>query len=109
MADFIVHLRSFEGGLEKANSDGIISPAYHTLHGDSIDTYFYYLYFRSFEFIHNKLKNCVYGIRDGRSIDVSEMMKIEIPSTSLDEQKKIASFFRALDKLISLTQFESEI
>ena len=27
--DFIVHLRSFEGGLEKASMDGIVSPAYH--------------------------------------------------------------------------------
>lgn len=31
--DFIVHLRSFEGGLEKANSKGIVSPAYHVFHG----------------------------------------------------------------------------
>ena len=30
--DFIVHLRSFEGGLEKATNTGIISPAYHTFH-----------------------------------------------------------------------------
>ena len=35
--DFIVHLRSFEGGLEKANSDGIISPAYYTFHGKNTD------------------------------------------------------------------------
>ena len=30
--DFIVHLRSFEGGLEMATNIGIISPAYHTFH-----------------------------------------------------------------------------
>ena len=29
--DFILHLRSFEGGLEIANSQGIVSPAYHIL------------------------------------------------------------------------------
>lgn len=45
--DFIVHLRSFEGGLEKASSQGIISPAYHTFHGEGIDARFYYAYFRS--------------------------------------------------------------
>ena len=49
--DFIVHLRSFEGGLEKASLDGIISPAYHTFHSDEADSRFYYPYFRSFEFI----------------------------------------------------------
>ena len=32
--DFIVHSRSFEGGLEKTATVAIISPAYHTpLHG----------------------------------------------------------------------------
>ena len=31
---------SFEGGLEKANSDGIISPAYHTFHGENTDSRF---------------------------------------------------------------------
>lgn len=29
--DFIIHLRSFEGGLEMANEDGIVSPAYTIL------------------------------------------------------------------------------
>lgn len=53
--DFIVHLRSFEGGLEKASSDGIISPAYHTFHSDVADSRFYYPYFRSHEFIKHKL------------------------------------------------------
>ena len=45
--DFIVHLRSFEGGLEKSNSDGIVSPAYHTFHSDDAVTNFYYPFFRS--------------------------------------------------------------
>ena len=52
--DFIVHLRSFEGGLEKANSQGIISPAYHTFHGEDVDSRFYYAYFRSRAFINKE-------------------------------------------------------
>ena len=64
--DFIVHLRSFEGGLEKSSLDGIISPAYHTFHSDVADSRFYYPYFRSHEFIKHKLVPHVYGIRDGR-------------------------------------------
>lgn len=64
--DFIVHSRSFEGGLEKTVTVGIISPAYHTpLHGEGIDPRFYYLYFRSAKFINEDLKTHVYGIRDG--------------------------------------------
>lgn len=60
--DFIVHLRSFEGGLEKSSLDGIISPAYHTFHSDVADSRFYYSYFRSHEFIKHKLVPHVYGI-----------------------------------------------
>ena len=104
--DFIVHLRSFEGGLEKANSDGIISPAYHTLHGENVDPRFYYPYFRSYEFINKKLVAHVYGIRDGRSIDVDGMKTIKIPYTSYEEQKKIGDYLDALDNLIVLQQKE---
>ena len=102
--DFIVHLRSFEGGLEKANSDGIISPAYHTLHGEEADSRFYYPYFRSHKFINIKLTPHVYGVRDGRSIDISGMKTIDIPYTSLEEQKRIGDFIEEFDNLITLQQ-----
>ena len=102
--DFIVHLRSFEGGLEKSSLDGIISPAYHTFHSDVADSRFYYPYFRSHEFIKYKLVPHVYGIRDGRSIDVAGMKTIEIPYTSMEEQRKIGDYLDSLDHLITLHQ-----
>ena len=102
--DFIVHLRSFEGGLEKASSDGIISPAYHTFHGKNVDSRFYYPYFRSQEFIKKKLIAHVYGIRDGRSIDIDGMKTIEIPYTSYEEQCRIGDYLETLDHLITLHQ-----
>ena len=102
--DFIVHLRSFEGGLEKSLLDGIISPAYHTFHSDVADSRFYYPYFRSHEFIKHKLVPHVYGIRDGRSIDIAGMKTIEIPYTSIEEQRKIGDYLESLDNLITLHQ-----
>ena len=102
--DFIVHLRSFEGGLEKSSLDGIISPAYHTFHSDVADSRFYYPYFRSHEFIKYKLVPHVYGIRDGRSIDIDGMKTIEIPYTSLEEQRRIGDYLESLDHLITLHQ-----
>ena len=102
--DFIVHLRSFEGGLEKSSLDGIISPAYHTFHSDSADSRFYYPYFRSHEFIKHKLVPHVYGIRDGRSIDIDGMKTIDIPYTSLDEQHAIGDYLEQFDTLITLHQ-----
>ncbi len=106
--DFIVHLRSFEGGLEKSSLDGIISPAYHTFHSDVADSRFYYPYFRSHEFIKYKLVPHVYGIRDGRSIDIDGMKTIEIPYTSLEEQRRIGDYLESLDHLITLHQRECE-
>ena len=102
--DFIVHLRSFEGGLEKANSDGIISPAYHTFHGDNTDSRFYYPFFRSRRFIDVLLKPHVYGIRDGKSIDIEGMKTIMIPVPTYAEQKKIGEYIESLDNLITLHQ-----
>ena len=104
--DFIVHLRSFEGGLEKATTLGIISPAYHTFHGEGTDSRFYYSYFRSPKFIDQDLKPHVYGIRDGRSIDIEGMKTIEIPWTSFAEQKDIGDYIDTLDNLITLHQRE---
>ena len=104
--DFIVHLRSFEGGLEKASSQGIISPAYHTFHGEDVDSRFYYAYFRSKNFINKDLKPHVYGIRDGRSIDIEGMKTIRIPWASYPEQKNIGDFLTHLDTLITLHQRE---
>lgn len=106
--DFIVHLRSFEGGLEKASSQGIISPAYHTFHGEDVDSRFYYAYFRSKNFINKDLKPHVYGIRDGRSIDIEGMKTIRIPWASYPEQKSIGDFLTHLDTLITLHQRKYE-
>ncbi|RHW05307.1 restriction endonuclease subunit S [Clostridiaceae bacterium OF09-1] len=104
--DFIVHLRSFEGGLEKSSADGIISPAYHAFHSDVADSRFYYPYFRSYEFIKHKLVPHVYGIRDGRSIDIDGMKTIEIPYTSIEEQQKIGDYLESIDHLITLHQWK---
>ena len=106
--DFIVHLRSFEGGLEKATALGIISPAYHTFHGNGTDSRFYYVYFRSPKFIDHDLKPHVYGIRDGRSIDIEGMKTIEIPWTNFKEQISIGNFIDNLNGVITLHQRKLE-
>lgn len=46
----------------------------------------------------------MYGIRDGRSIDIEGMKTIKIPYTKYDEQKKIGKYISTLNTLISLHQ-----
>lgn len=99
--DFIVHLRSFEGGLEIANQDGIVSPAYHVYRGnDEVHPLFYYPYFRSSSFIKGKLAVCVTGVRDGKNIEMGAFDELLIPHPCLAEQQKIAECLSALDDVI---------
>lgn len=96
--DFILHLRSFEGGLELANSEGVVSPAYTILRANKvISPSFYYAYFRSYWFISNKLRIAVEGIRDGKSINMDTFWNIKIPYPLLDEQYQIAEYLRTVD------------
>ena len=100
--DFILHLRSFEGGLELANSVGIVSPAYTILRANKvISPSFYYAYFRSYWFISNKLRMAVEGIRDGKSINMNTFWNIAVPYPSLEEQSQIAEYLHAMDLRLS--------
>ena len=99
--DFIVHLRSFEGGLEIANQDGIVSPAYHVYRGnDEVYPLFYYSYFRSASFIKGKLAICVTGVCDGKNIEMGSFDELVIPYPCFSEQQKIADCLSALDKVV---------
>lgn len=100
--DFIIHLRSFEGGLEIANSNGIVSPAYIIMHPKlSIASKFYYSYFRSYKFINHVLPVSVEGVRDGRQIKYPILKEEKIPFTSFGEQQKIAEFLSNVDSIIT--------
>lgn len=97
--DFVLHLRSFEAGLEIVNSEGIVSPAYTILRAQKeIDPLFFYSYFRSYCFISSKLRIAVEGIRDGKSINMDTFWKIEIPYPTIEEQRKISGFLTAINK-----------
>ena len=107
--DFILHLRSFEGGLELANSVGIVSPAYTILRANRvISPSFYYAYFRSYWFISNKLRMAVEGIRDGKSINMNTFWNIAVPYPSLEEQSQIAEYLHAMDLRLSNATKELE-
>lgn len=92
VGDFVISLRSFQGGLEYAYYQGIISPAYTILrsHGKISNDYFRYLS-KSTSFI-ALLKLCVTGIREGQNIDYSVLKNHYIPIPTRPEQDQIARF-----------------
>ena len=101
VGDFIISLRSFQGGIEYSYFQGLCSPAYIILR-KKIDVIndFYRHYFKSFLFIQDLNKN-LEGIRDGKMVSYKQFSDILIPNPKKPEQQKIASCLSSLDELIA--------
>ena len=98
--NFIISLRSFQGGLEYSELEGIVSPAYTILNNKQNISYdFFKYYFKTYNFI-KSLNIAVEGIRDGKQISYNSFKDIKIAFPSLPEQEKIASFLTLIDKKI---------
>ena len=101
--NFVVHLRSFQGGFSYSNKIGIASPAYTIFEfKDNIkyDSIFWKEKFKSYNFI-QLLKKVTYGVRDGRSISFSDFLSLYLTFPDIEIQKKIGKCFKALDNQIS--------
>lgn len=100
--DFIISLRSFQGGIEYSRYKGLCSPAYIVLRKKSKDlsSDFYRIYFKSFNYIQALNKN-LEGIRDGKMISYQQFSEIKLPKPSPAEQEKIAECLTEMDNLIS--------
>lgn len=102
--DFVISLRSFQGGIEKSDVLGISSPAYTVLRGTrQIVPEFFKHYFKREEFI-SRLNSTVIGIRDGKQISYEPFSTLRLPVPSTEEQQKIATFLTALDDKIKAEQ-----
>ncbi|MFP2994366.1 restriction endonuclease subunit S [Spongiivirga sp. MCCC 1A20706] len=106
--NFVISLRSFQGGLEYSEYKGLVSPAYTVLQEvKEIDQSFYKYYFKSYEFI-ERLSIAVIGIRDGKQISYSDFCTVKIPNIKLKEQKAISQVLATADKEIQLLQEQLE-
>jgi type I restriction enzyme, S subunit len=102
IGDFVISLRSFQGGLEYSYYRGLVSPAYTVLKPKKeIDEEFYKQYLKSYEFI-GRLATAVIGIRDGKQISYDDFCIVKIPNPSIEEQTAIAQVLQAADKEINL-------
>ncbi|WP_300366806.1 restriction endonuclease subunit S [Brachyspira sp.] len=101
VGDFIISLRSFQGGIEYSNYKGICSPAYIILRKKNNNIYepYYKYYFKTDRYIINLNAN-IEGIRDGKMISYSQFSDIKIPCPTLEEQQKIADCLASIDSII---------
>lgn len=106
IGDFVISLRSFQGGIEYSYYRGVVSPAYTVLKPKKeICNEYYKQYFKSCDFI-SRLAVAVIGIRDGKQISYDDFCFIKIPSPSLVQQIEIANILIAADKEIDLARIK---
>ena len=98
--DFIISLRSFQGGIEYSRYHGICSPAYVILRrkGGGSDHFFRHL-FKSDRFIKQLTRN-IEGIRDGKMVSYAQFSEQLLSVPEPPEQQKIADCLDSLDHLI---------
>ena len=110
IGDFVISLRSFQGGIEYSNYRGILSPAYTVLKSImEINKDFYKYFFKSYRFIEKYLSISVIGIRDGKQISYSDLSSVKIPYPPIDEQQKIAEILNKCDEEIKLLDKKLEM
>ena len=92
--DYVIHLRSFQGGFAFSDKHGVCSPAYTILRPNDLLEFGYLShYFTSQRFI-KSLIIVTYGIRDGRSINVEEWLDMKTIIPSKERQHHIVKTIR---------------
>lgn len=93
VGDFVISLRSFQGGIEYARHRGIISPAYTILYTNKSSTHTYFAaLFKSRRPFIDALRLYVTGIRQGQNIDYASLSRSLLPLPPEDERKEIGAF-----------------
>lgn len=103
---FVIHLRSFQGGFAYSEIEGITSPAYTVIsfkHSSEQYGLFWKHVFKSETFI-KRLETITYGIRDGRSISFSDFKSLLLQYPSFSEQKLIGDLIAVIERGITLHQ-----
>lgn len=103
--DFCISLRSFEGGFEYCEYEGVVSPAYSVFYPNiNIDNGYYKYLFKEYGFIENIKSYCM-SLRDGQNIPFEDFGNTYIPYPPLEIQHEIANYLDEkcgfIDSLIS--------
>lgn len=90
--DFIIHLRSFQGGLECSTLPGRVSPAYTVLTPTPLaDPRFFRWLFKSSAYV-QELRTTTNQLRDGQAIGYRDFARVALPTPPPSMQHKIADY-----------------
>lgn len=110
--DFIISLRSFQGGLEMSEITGCITWHYIVLKPcHKICSYYYKWLFKSDSYIRALQRTCSF-IRDGQDLRYSNFIQVPLFEPPLAEQEKIADYLNAecfrIDAMLTKTRSSIE-
>lgn len=96
---FVIHLRSFQGGFAHSMVEGITSPAYTVMQFKKLSKQddIYWKYVLTSKIFIKRLETVTYGIRDGRSISFEDFSELDFTFPSLSEQEQIGKCFTQID------------
>ena len=112
IGDFVISLRSFQGGFEFSNYEGVCSPAYQVFHAtkDLSNDFFRYL-FKSDGFI-SKINSLTVGIREGKNIQYWDFSNMLLAVPPKEIQIRSAQYLSAkcteIDTMLSKTRSSIE-
>ena len=90
--DFIIHLRSFQGGIEASTVGGKVSNAYTVLTPQPGAHFGYYRWFMKSVPLIEGLASSTDQLRDGQSINFSRFSRLTFPLPPLETQQRIADY-----------------
>lgn len=88
--DFIIHLRSFQGGIERSTHAGKVSTAYTVLEPRKLVVPDYFRWLLKSDGYVQELRTTTNQLRDGQSIKFRDFAKIPLPVPPPEEQRAIA-------------------
>lgn len=106
--DYVISLRSFQGGFEMSEYEGVCSPAYQVFYSTiPCCNYFFKYMFKSYGFV-SQINAFTLGIREGKNIQYDDFSLMKLPLPSLQEQQSIATYLDKkcgeIDELITLQE-----
>ena len=112
--DFVISMRSFQGGLEYSERRGSISSAYVMLIPNNEYVYppFYRWFFKSSKYI-NAIQSTSNLVRDGQAMRYANFAQVPLFIIPLDEQKQISEYLdekvRKIDEILKIKKNQLEI
>ena len=106
--DYVISLRSFQGGFEMSDYEGVCSPAYQVFYNTRKIEYKYFKYLFKCDGFISKMNSLTVGIREGKNIQYKDFAESFLPVPPLTSQLSLITFLEKkcseIDSVISKTR-----